>query len=232
MALAAFPFETQDTSETEYSFIFRELQDPGVIGVPGDTTLKVIPGTGLQVKVQAGRAFARGFMLSSTADEPLPIAAPSAAQRVDRIVVRVDPAANDVTLEVKPGTSGSTAPPALTQTDTGVFEFPLARVTVPAGASAITAGNIVDERPRVSARLGLWTTATRPSPVSPPALGFNFTTNGFEYNLGAGWKDLAPSWSTLTGKPTTSTLDGRTIYSGDSAPASSLGVNGDIYLEW
>ena len=97
MAISSFPFETQDTSETEYSYIFRELQDAGVIGIPSDTNLKVIPGTGLQIKVQAGRGFARGFMISSTADEARAIVSPSAAQRVDRVVVRIDPAGDAVT---------------------------------------------------------------------------------------------------------------------------------------
>lgn len=233
MANSAFPFETQDTSETQYSYILRELQEPGVIGTPGDTNLKVIPGTGLQVKVQAGRGLARGVMIHATDDEnPLTIGTPSAATRVDRIVVRINPATDSAVFAVLPGTSGSATPAALTQTDTGVFEYPLAKVTVAPGAASISASNIVDERPRLSARVGQWTTDTRAATAPLGTFGYNHTTAVFESYTATGWKDLVPTWTTLAGKPTTSTLDGRTFYAGDTAPAAGLGADGDVFLEW
>jgi hypothetical protein len=42
----------------------------------------------------------------------------------------------------------------------------------------------------------------------------------------------APTWATLTGKPSTSTLDGRTITVSDNAPAAGTGATGDIWLEY
>lgn len=40
------------------------------------------------------------------------------------------------------------------------------------------------------------------------------------------------TWATVSGKPTEGTFDGRRFFDGDSAPSSSLGVNGDVYFEW
>lgn len=233
MAISAWPFENADTSETQYSYLFREFQDPGVVGQPGDAALQVTTGAGLSVTVRPGRAFARGYMLAADADEALPLsAAHGTLSRVDRIVFRFDPIANAGTLAVREGSPGSSSAPSLTQTDTLVYEVSLARVTVPAGATTLSASNIVDERQFLGRRVGHWTTANRP-PASRGRLGFNDTTGVFEYHNGTQWRDLLPTltWGSISGKPTTSTLDGRTLFVATSAPTASQGVDGDIYFQ-
>lgn len=241
MTQSSWPFENADTSETQYSYLIRELLDPGVAGAPGDTTLKVSPATtGLSVAVAPGRAFARGYMIAVTGSEVLGLGAAHASlSRVDRVVVRFDPTANAATLVVLPGTPGQGAAPALTVTDTGVFELALASVTVAAGQTTVSAADVVDERVYLG---NLWTTASRPGtsrnpvpPVKGRSFGFNLTSNAFEYFDGTVWQNLIPApptWATLTGKPSTSTLDGRTITVSDNPPAAGTGVTGDIWLEY
>jgi len=100
--------------------------------------------SGRQVLVRTGRAIVRGVFYENTTTKTVAIAANSTGStRLDRIVLKLDPTANTVTAVAK---TGSTSPPALTQDDTGVWEMPLARVTVANGATGIAAGQVTDER--------------------------------------------------------------------------------------
>ena len=105
-------------------------------------------------------------------------------------------------------------------------------MTVVPGASTLATSDIVDERPRLSARVGRWSTDLRPPVPGVPSLGWNSTTNAFEFYNGSTWANLVPTWSTLAGKPSFSTLDGRTIFVNDLAPTAGQGANGDIWLEY
>jgi hypothetical protein len=241
MPQTSWPFENADTSETQYSYLFRELLDPGVSGSPGDSSLRVTPtGTGLALSVGTGRAYARGYMIAVTGSETLTLAAANASlPRTDRVVVRFDPALNAGTLTVVPGNPGATAAPALTITDTGVFDLALAAVTVAAGQTTLSTTDVTDERVYLG---NVWTTPTRPgttrnptSPVRGRSLGFNLTLGAYEFWDGSTWQLLvpaAPTWATLAGRPSTSTLDGRTITVSDNAPAAGTGATGDIWLEY
>jgi hypothetical protein len=99
-----------------------------------------------------------------------------------------------------------TTPPALTQTDTGVWEFPLATVTVGANVTSIAASAVQGERKFLGNTVGAWTTSTRPTAnLRVGRLGYNSDTKGWEFWDGTAWKDLsqAVSWSTVDGKPAT-----------------------------
>ena len=90
MAITSWPFENADTTEGQFSQLFRELQDTGVVGSFGDASLRVTgDSTGMQVKAAAGSAFVRGFFLQSTAVETIQIQPASAQPRVDRVVARL-----------------------------------------------------------------------------------------------------------------------------------------------
>ncbi|WP_454051462.1 hypothetical protein [Cellulomonas sp. Marseille-Q8402] len=241
MTQTSWPFENADTSETQYSYLAREFLDPGVAGAPGDTSLRVSAGTaGLTLSVAAGRAFARGYMLAVTGTETLTLAAAHASlTRVDRVVVRFDPTVNAGTVTVLPGTPGAGTAVLPTVSDTGVFDVALASVTVAAGQTTVSAADVTDERVYLG---NLWTTASRPGtarnpvpPVKGRTLGYNLTANAYEYWDGSVWQNLIPApptWATLGGKPTTSTLDGRTITVNDNPPAAGTGAAGDIWLEY
>lgn len=169
MAQSSFPFENVDTTETQFSQMFRTL-NAGVNGTPAGTELKVSAGTGLQVSVALGQAMVRGHYYISTAAELLTISTANATNpRIDTIVLRLDPVANSIVLAVVAGTAAaSPVAPTLTQTDAGVYEFPLANVAVAAGAG--TVGTITDRRVFMGKRLqSVGTSAARdvvfPAPV-------------------------------------------------------------------
>lgn len=204
MSISSYPFDGQPVSEGQYSYLFRELAShSGVADQVGGAGFRVYgDSSGMQVKVNPGFAIVRGHAVQSTATETVTIAAASPATRYDRVVLRLDPTANAITIAVVQGTSGGGIP-ALTQTDTGVFEFPLATVTVPVGAASISAGNVQGEREFLGNSVGGWTTATRPANPRIGRLGLNTSTNQWEFWDGTQWKDLAPTitWSTIEGAP-------------------------------
>ncbi|MGW8630615.1 tail fiber domain-containing protein [Streptomyces sp. NPDC055793] len=204
MSISSYPFDGQAVSEGQYSYLFRELAShSGVADSVGGTGFNVYAdSSGMRVKVNAGYAIVRGHAVQSTATETVAIAAASAATRYDRVVLRLDPTANSIAIAVVQGTSGGGVP-ALTQTDTGLFEFPLATVTIPVGTATVTAGNVQGERQFLGNSVGGWTTATRPTNARTGRLGLNTSTNRWEFWDGTQWKDLAPTitWSTIEGAP-------------------------------
>jgi len=207
VAITSYPFDSTAVTETDYSRLFREFQSTGVAdGVGGTSLYTYADGTGMTVKVNAGFAIVRGHAIYSTATETLTIAASGTASRVDRVVLKLDPAANSITLAVKTGSAGST-PPALTQTDAGIWEMTLARVTVGANVTSISAASVQGERKFIGNTVGGWTTDTRPDSPRVGRLGFNQSTSTWEFWNGTAWSDMAPtvSWSSLTGKPSSFT---------------------------
>ncbi|MCY0946834.1 tail fiber domain-containing protein [Streptomyces antarcticus] len=207
MAITSYPFDGQAVTETQFSQMFREFQDSGVVTSLGASGFSVSASTGMTLTVGSGLAFVRGHMVQSTATENVTIAAASTQVRVDRVVLKLDPATNSITLAVKAGTAGSTTPPALTQTDTGIYEMALASVTVAASVTSITSGDITATRPFVGHRVGAWITATRPTSPRLGQLGYNNSTDSWEYWTGSAWAPLLSTvdWSNLSGKPTTFT---------------------------
>lgn len=180
MAQSSFPFEDIDTTETQFSQWARNFNS-GVDDVPTGTALEVSAGTGLAVDVEAGEAMVRGHYYISDATESLALATADATNdRLDTVVLRLDPSANSIILAVKTGTpAGSPSAPALVQTDAGIYEQPLADVLVPATSGVPT--TITDRREFQGTRLGSWTTAGRPTPAGRVLFGFNTTTGAVEY---------------------------------------------------
>lgn len=193
MGVTAFPFETQDTSEGQYGRIFQEVQEAGIIGArPGDSAGAVVaPGLGMVLTVNPCAVWATGRIADVTGpDTERRVTIPTAdtQSRVDRVVLTFDAAANDALLQVRPGTPGSTTPGALVRDLSGQWDVPLARVTVGGGTVNIGAADVVDERPWLSGRVRIWTTATRPSPPLWGDFGMNLTRAGVGGGLGA------PEW--------------------------------------
>jgi hypothetical protein len=104
------------------------------------------PNGNLSVTVGAGEANVKGFYYRNTANKVLAIAAnPSGSTRVDRVVLRLNRAANTLTAIVIQGTPGAGAP-AYTQVVGGTWDWPVAQVLVANGASVLTNANVTDER--------------------------------------------------------------------------------------
>lgn len=202
MTQASYPFENADTTEAQYTALLRFIVPggrSGVNGVPTGTTLKPFgDSSGMQVKVPAGSAIVRGHYYSSSAEETLTIAAASTNPRIDIVVLTLDPSANSIVLAVVQGTAASSpVAPTLTQTDTAVFQYPLAYVTVPALASTIASGDVSDKRTFIT---NAWTTANRPTGVTG-LIGYNTTTGLTEVYTGSAWenvKDVSINASIIT----------------------------------
>lgn len=118
-------------------------------GVIGDfTSPQLIYGdsTGMQIKVAADRyALVRGHMWwSGSSIFTKSIGSNSSGStRIDLVVLQLDRSTWDVTCVVKAGTPGAGAPAV--QQDlgtTGLFELPLATVTVANGAGTVSAANV------------------------------------------------------------------------------------------
>ena len=127
--------------------MFRAIQDNGVLR---DTTdrLTLATAVGLNVNLSIGKAGVRGHFYNRDAAGDLVITAnASGNDRIDLVVLKLDPTANSVVAAVLAGTpAGSPVAPTPTQTDTGVYELPLHEVYVVDGASGFTAGDFTDAR--------------------------------------------------------------------------------------
>ncbi|MGW2724794.1 hypothetical protein [Streptomyces sp. NPDC001492] len=146
MAEFSAPFDGSSiATELQWSRMARRW---GLDGVhtedPSTTALKVTASGTTTVAVAPGMAFVNGFFYHLDAAKNLTVTAnATGAARVDLVVLRADQAANSVTAVYK---TGGTTAPTLTQDETGVWEIPLAQCTVAAGASVVTAANVIDKR--------------------------------------------------------------------------------------
>ncbi|AFV51346.1 tail protein [Streptomyces phage phiCAM] len=158
----------------------------------------------MNLSVAIGAAIVRGHFYNNDSIATLTIAAADTAARTDRVVLRLDPAANSIVLAVIKGTAGG-GTPALTQTDTGIYELCLANIAVGPSVTSISAASVTDQRRWVGSRIGSWSTALRPTTPRVGRMGFNTDVLAWEFWNGSAWTDLAPTvdWNTIQGKPAT-----------------------------
>lgn len=199
MAETSWPFDSQTSSENDWSYLMRHLsatQDGGIVGTPAGTAVKVTgDSSGMQVKLAAGYALVRGHMYYNSSVLTIALTAAAANPRIDSIVLKLDPTANTITAIKVDGTASATpSAPSLTanQTDTGTYYLEIARVSVGASVSTIAAGDVTDLRPFIGTKVGVWTTAGRPAgttqfPLVIGQTGFNTSTTAFEAWTGSAW---------------------------------------------
>ena len=110
--------------------------------------LKVIAGTGMQIEVETGRAFCNGYRYRNKDNSIVkPIAIADGEQsRIDNVVLRLDLTNRTFTCQIVQGSySNSPVAPALVR-DTTTYDLRLAKISVPAGTTAITDDLITDCR--------------------------------------------------------------------------------------
>lgn len=195
MAITSYPFENADTDESQYTRLMSEAVDTGVADTHNGTGLQVLTNSGsMAVNILSGFAVVRGHAILSTATEVRAVAAAHASlTRFDRVVLRLDPATNGITIFVKTGTAGAGSPPTLEQTVSDIYEMPLATLQINPGVGVVGTAFITDTRPFLGSTVGGWFTANRPSSPRRPKLGFNFTTSQWEYWNGTTWQNVNPS---------------------------------------
>lgn len=204
--MASWPYTNQAIDLTQYARLFGRMHDSGVLGPLGSGTQLITTATGasMGISVSAGFAIVRGHALYNTTATALTIAASGASQRIDSVVARLDPAQPDTTKLVLAVVTGGAVAPTLVQTEVGIYELEIARVTVPASVVVIQQANLTDTRTFLGTNVRAWTTATRPAGALG-VFGWNNTTALWE-----GWNGTAfvsvsptPTWASVTGKPAT-----------------------------
>lgn len=196
MAITAFPFDTQDTSESDFSRLMGEAVDDGIVGSQGSTGFQVAAGAGMTVVAAPGTAALRGFMGFTTSTEgPQAVSNGDASfPRIDLAILRLDRTNNNIIFTVKPGTPAALpVAPSLTQTDTGIYESILAQLAIPSGAGTMLTSYITDMRQFMGSSTGAWTTAGRPANPRKGKQGLNVSLSKWEYWTGSAWADLIPS---------------------------------------
>jgi len=191
MAEQSFPFENIDTTESQFSEWATNFQETGVQGSPTGTELTItVTGSDLNLTVAAGQAFIRGHYYINTDDLVLAVTSAGTNTRIDIVVVELDPETNTIVTKLVQGEAVSADPvaPTLTQSATGIYQLPIATLTIPTSTVALTAGMLVDTRTFMGNRVGIWTTATRPAnPTAYQTLGYNTTIGRHESWNGTAW---------------------------------------------
>lgn len=127
----------------------RKFLSPGVWAL--DTNLQVTPGGGMTVIINYGEALVDGYPYrvrdNGTGQLQLTLEDADASNpRIDRILVRKDPATLRIRAYIMPGTPAAVPEAPEPERTNDVYEISLARIVIDAGATEIVEGDITDER--------------------------------------------------------------------------------------
>lgn len=137
----------------DISSFFTGLMSDGVCIDPPTSLWVTYSGSGFAFRVLPGRAFVQSkyFINTNSFDVTLEAADP-VLPRIDRIVLQLDYRERRFNIVAKKGTAAaSPVPPTLTHNPATKWELSLARISVPAGATDLPSGGLIDERPDPSA---------------------------------------------------------------------------------
>lgn len=162
MAFYSYPFESQNTGTAEQPVYdraitaenerqFNKLRYTNGVFIESslDDDLQVIPGNGMSVKVYKGGCHIEGALAYNDNAITLSLEAANATlRRIDRIVARFNTSTNvrSIMVYVKTGTNAANPVAPALQRESNFWELGLADITIPAGATSISASNILDTR--------------------------------------------------------------------------------------
>lgn len=197
------PGDSRAVTDAQYEQLAGPQYTDGLIGTTTDTPAIFADSSGRQVTLRAGRlAQLRGHAWNSgDTDTVLPLDAnTSGSSRTDLAVLGLNRSTWDVSAYVKTGTPGSGAPALQLDTGaTGIYEMPLAEVTVPTGATTIIPAQVKARawwsRPDGYASTGADTRPPNPAP------GAKLWETGAAYV----WSGAA--WAPFSSLPTAVTVD-------------------------
>lgn len=201
----------------DISSFYTGLMSDGVCTVP-PTSLWVLhrTGEGLTFAVLPGRAFVQSkyFINTNSFDVTLE-AADQSLPRIDRIVLQLDYTERRFNIVAKKGTAAaSPVPPTLTRNPAIKWEISLARISVPAGATDLPTGGLIDERP------------------DPSVCGFASLTAGeiavYAVQVGVQTVTAVITHSEVTGNPNKMLVEIRCDAIADVTPPSSAWAIGSL----
>ncbi|WP_409229106.1 hypothetical protein [Gudongella sp. SC589] len=229
-----FNYEEPDYQEytaDEFAEYFSKFLSDGLYTENGEAGLRVSAESGLNININTGYAFVKGYMyhndmpMTKTLDN-----SDSMLDRIDRIVLRFDEIAREITVQVKKGTFSSTPqPPQIEVTDT-VKEMTLAQVRIKKGSTNISANDIIDERFKdtcglVSSLIGI--------PAGEMWNVWNNTLNNIEtewtnkqVNVQSEWNNIKANWENWFNSK--QDMVGGLIFSGTVEPTEA--VAGDYWF--
>lgn len=162
MAFYSYPFESQNTGTPEQPVYdraitaenerqFNKLRYTNGVFIESalDDDLQVIPGNGMAVKVSKGGCHIEGALAYNDDAVTLSLEAANATlRRIDRVVARFNISTNvrSIMVYVKTGTNATNPVAPSLQRESNFWEIGLADITIPAGATSISASNILDTR--------------------------------------------------------------------------------------
>lgn len=202
----------RSVTDAQYEQLMSALSADGLFGSPADTAPVFADSSGRQVKIRASKkGLLRGwFWDSGTTDTTKSVTTNTAgATRIDRVVLRFDRTAFTVTTVVKAGTAGSGLPPALTRDagTTGVWEIPMARITLVNNYTTIASTDVVSEAAYLGSASLLYVAdvATLDAIPSPHAGQVAMVAGSvnllYTYIAGTGWRrtDWNSPWGFIGG---------------------------------
>lgn len=131
-------------SSTQFGEMFDGLINDGIYATIGNA-FAVIPNSGTSVIVRSGRAWFNKTWSVNTTDYPIELDMPDLLlPRIDAIILEVDTRVstrNNSLKKVTGQTSATPIKPTLTRSD-GLYQYPLAYITVKANATTITKTDI------------------------------------------------------------------------------------------
>lgn len=140
---------TQMTTTSEWEYLMSIIGPAAAIdAAQGNAMNPTLDTGGRNAVIDTGNILIKGQLWRCDAPVSMPIPAASAQNRIDRLVLRLTRGASTSATVVQPavitGTpSGSPNAPALTQTPTGIWEYPVCRWTA-TSAGALT--GLIDDR--------------------------------------------------------------------------------------
>lgn len=162
MAFYSYPFESQNTGTPDHPVYdraitaenerqFNKLRYTNGVFIESalDDDLQVIPGNGMAVKVSKGGCHIEGALAYNDNAVTLSLEAANATlRRIDRVVARFNTSTNvrSIMVYVKTGTNSTNPVAPSLQRESNFWEIGLADITIPAGATSISASNILDTR--------------------------------------------------------------------------------------
>lgn len=183
-------------TNTEYEQLVHPQAADGMIGSPADTATVYGDGSGStrQVKIRAEKhGLVRGMHWYSGTTEVLKAHAAntSGSTRVDTVVLRLTRATPAVTCEIRQGTPSAGAPALVNDLGTtGVYEIPLADVTVDNNATFIAAGKVARREWYLGEQTILCTSTTRPPHSASRRI--------LETDTGKGYISDGTAWDLIT----------------------------------
>lgn len=149
MGIIAYPLNNT-TYSAEDAMLSNLPVSSGVYATINNLSLSLAGG--LSATISAGLAFirystAKGFTVYSNSAETITFdSADPALPRIDRVVLQWKESANSVSFVIKKGTPSSSPVAVARSTASNLYELVLFDVRIPAGATALNAANVTDQR--------------------------------------------------------------------------------------